>query len=145
MGPRLLADLIVVFHAACVAFVILGLLAILLGIVFRWGWVRNFWFRLIHLAYIAFVVFEAAIGMDCPLTEWENRLREAAGEEGYPGDFIGYWAHRLIYYEAEPWVFTIVYVLFGGAVLATFLLAPPRWPKRSAPATSATAPTPPST
>ena len=53
-----------------------------------------------------------------------------AGEGGYTGDFIGHWAHRLIFYEAEPWVFTVLYVSFGLAVLAAFVLAPPRWPGR---------------
>jgi hypothetical protein len=129
--PMLLADFIVVAHALFVAFVVLGLVAILLGIAFRWNWVRNFWFRLIHLSAIGFVVVEAIIGMACPLTVWENRLRQAAGQAGYPGDFIGYWAHRLIFYNAEPWIFTVAYILFGLAVLATFLLAPPRWPNRT--------------
>ena len=96
---RLLADLIVVVHASYFSFVVLGLVAILLGIALRWNWVRSFWFRLAHLAAIGFVVFEAAIGMVCPLTAWENQLREAAGQEGYPGDFIGYWAHQLIFYR----------------------------------------------
>jgi hypothetical protein len=127
---RLLADLIVVFHATYVSFVVFGLVLILLGIAFRWGWVRNVWFRTLHLTAIGIVVLEAVVGMTCPLTDWENRLRRMAGEGGYAGDFIGYWAHRLIFYHAEPWVFTVLYISFGLAVLAAFVLAPPRWPGR---------------
>jgi hypothetical protein len=126
----MIADLIVVFHAAFVSFVVLGLAAILVGVVLRWGWVRNFWFRVIHLGAIGIVVIEALGGIMCPLTDWENQLRRLAGQTGYPGDFIGYWAHRLIFYQAAPWIFTVVYILFGGAVLAAFLLAPPRRPGR---------------
>jgi hypothetical protein len=129
--PRILADLIVVFHACYVSFVVFGLVAILLGIAFRWGWVRNFWFRSIHLAMIGIVVAEALVGMTCPLTDWEKQLRTAAGQTSYPGDFIGYWAHRLIFYQAAPWVFTVIYILFGLSVLAAFVLAPPRRPGRS--------------
>jgi hypothetical protein len=125
---KLLADLIVVLHATYVSFVVFGLVLILLGIALRWAWVRNFWFRIIHLVAIGIVVLEALIGLTCPLTHWEERLRAMAGEEGYAGDFIGYWAHRLIFYRAEPWVFTVLYVSFGLAVLAAFVLAPPRWP-----------------
>ena len=125
---KLLADFIVVFHAAYVSFVVFGLLLILLGIGFGWGWVRNFWFRVLHLATIGIVVLEVLIGMPCPLTHWEKQLRDRAGEGGYTGDFIGHWAHRLIFYEAEPWVFTVLYVSFGLSVLAAFVLAPPRWP-----------------
>jgi len=125
---KLLADLIAVFHATYVSFNVFGLVLILLGIAFRWDWVRNFWFRALHLATIGIVVLEALVGMKCPLTDWEKQLRKMAGEGGYAGDFIGYWAHRLIFYDAPDWVFTVLYVAFGLAVLATFVLAPPRWP-----------------
>ena len=97
---KLLADFIVVFHATYVSFVVFGLVLILLGIAFRWGWVRNFWFRALHLAAIGIVVLEAVVGMTCPLTDWEQRLRKMAGEGDYAGDFIGHWAHRLIFYRA---------------------------------------------
>lgn len=131
LWAKLLADLIVVVHATYFSFIVFGLVLILLGIVFRWGWVRNFWFRSLHLAAIGIVALEALIGMTCPLTDWEKRLRQIAGEEGYTGDFIAYWAHRLIFtYQAPLWVFTMLHIGFGLAVLATFILAPPRWPKR---------------
>lgn len=127
---KLLADLIVIFHATYVSFVVFGLVLILMGIALRWEWVRNFWFRGLHLAAIGFVVLEEAAGMVCPLTHWEHQLRKMAGDTGYAGDFIGHWVHRLIFYDFEPWVFTLVYVAFGLAVLAAFVLAPPRWPRR---------------
>jgi hypothetical protein len=135
LWARVLADLIVVFHACYVGFVVLGLVAILAGIVFRWGWVRNFWFRAVHLLMIGIVVGEALAGVPCPLTVWEKQLRTQAGQASYAGDFLGYWAHRLIFYRAEPWVFTLIYALFGLAVLAAFVLAPPRWPGRKPRAT----------
>ena len=94
---RMLADLIVVFHAAYVSFVVLGLVAILVGIAFRWKWVRNPWFRWIHITMIGIVVAEALAGIPCPLTVWERQLREGAGQVAYAGDFIGYWTHRLLF------------------------------------------------
>lgn len=130
LRARILADLIVIFHVAYVSFVVFGLLAILAGIVFRWGWVRNIWFRVIHLTMIAIVVGEALAGVPCPLTIWENQFRIQAGQTNYPGDFLGYWAHRLLFYRAEPWGFTLIYTLFGLAVLAAFVLAPPRLGRR---------------
>jgi Protein of Unknown function (DUF2784) len=126
LWSRILADLIVVFHLAYVSFIVFGLAAILLGIVFRWGWVRNIWFRSIHLIAIAIVVAEALAGVPCPLTVWEKQLRVMAGQATYAGDFLGYWAHQLIFYRADPWVFTALYVAFGAGVLAAFVLAPPR-------------------
>jgi len=127
---RILADLVVVSHALFVAFVVFGMLAIVVGLVLGWGWVRNFWFRTLHLAAIAVVTAEAMMGVDCPLTVLENDLRQQAGQATYPGAFIGYWAHRLIFFEGEPWMFTLGYSLFGLAVVGAFLLGPPRWPWR---------------
>ncbi len=72
------------------------------------------------------MVGESLIGVPCPLTVWEAQLRKMAGQTGYTGDFLGYWAHRLIFFRADPWVFTLIYTLFGLAVLVAFILAPPR-------------------
>jgi len=73
---RILADLVLVIHLAYAGFIVLGMAAILLGIVLKWQWVRNFWFRLIHLIMIAIVVEESILGVICPLTDWEDQLRE---------------------------------------------------------------------
>jgi len=127
MSPALLANLIALVHFAWVAFLVVGLLLILLGIAFRWHWVRNPWFRLVHLAMIAIVVGESLAGVPCPLTVWEHRLRVRAGQTSFDGDFIAHWVHRLMFFEAEPWIFTVVYLAFGLAVLATLIVAPPRW------------------
>lgn len=127
MDPRLLmADLIALVHFAWVAFIVFGLAAVMLGIVFRWNWVRNIWFRGAHLVMILIVVGESLAGIPCPLTVWEHELRVRAGQTTFEGDFIAHWVHRLIFFRAEPWVFTVAYVTFGLVVLATFLLAPPR-------------------
>jgi glucan phosphoethanolaminetransferase (alkaline phosphatase superfamily) len=127
---RLLADAIVVFHFAYVAFVVLGMLVILVGLALRWRFVRNFWFRTVHFLMIALVAAEAMGGVFCPLTTWEAKLREAAGESVESGTFIGRWVHRLMFFEAPERVFTICYCGFCLLVLLTLLLAPPRWPWR---------------
>jgi hypothetical protein len=126
---RMLADLVVAVHFAYVAFVVVGLVLTLAGAVLHWNWVRNFRFRAIHLAMIGAVVAEAWCGVVCPLTIWENRLRELAGQATYRGGFVAKVLHDTMYFEAEEWVFTLGYTLFGLAVLLTFLLAPPRLPK----------------
>lgn len=127
---RIAADLVLVLHAAYVLFVVLGLVLILVGIWRKWEWIRNFWFRVVHLGMIGVVVAESWIGMVCPLTTLENWLRREGGEQGYQGDFIANWVHDLLFFELPAWVFAVGYTLFGAAVLATFFSAPPRWPKR---------------
>ena len=127
---RLLADLVVVVHFTYVAFVVLGMAAILLGIVLRWRWVRNFWFRIVHFLMIGVVVAEEFGGVVCPLTTWENTLRESAGESARVESFVGRWVHDLLFCDAPAWVFTLAYCLFGALVLAAFVIAPPRRPHR---------------
>ncbi len=128
-----LADLVVVLHVGYVAFVILGELAVLLGILFKWDWVRNRTFRLLHLAAIGVVVFESWSGIVCPLTTWENWLREQAGQSVEQGDFIARWVHQILFYRADPGVFTWIYSAFGALVVLTLILAPPRLRTRRAP------------
>jgi hypothetical protein len=139
---RLLADLVLFLHAAFVLFVILGQVLIVAGLVARWRWVRNFWFRMGHLAAIALVVGQSWAGVPCPLTILENRLREAGGGDGYPDTFMAYWVHEFLFYEAEPWVFTLCYTLFALAVVACLALGPPRLPWRHAPQPAVACPTP---
>ena len=93
---RFLADAVVLVHLGYVAFVVLGMAAILAGVALRWPWVRNFWFRAVHFLMIAVVVAESLCGMLCPLTDWEDRLRELAGEPNEPGSFIGRWVRRSV-------------------------------------------------
>ena len=129
---RLAADLVLVLHAAYIAFVLLGLVCVLLGMTRRWAWTRNFWFRAAHLLAIAYVVVQAFYGMVCPLTTLENVLRVRGGEQAYAeGGFIQFWLHRVIFFDAESWVFTLCYTLFGLLVAATMWWAPPRspWPR----------------
>lgn len=120
-----LADLILVTHALFVAFVVLGLVVVLLERWLHWHWLRNRWFRLSHLLAIVIVIAEAWFGLVCPLTEWESRARVAAGESGYATSFIQHWLHELLFYDFEPWIFTVAYTAFGILVLIAWLLVPP--------------------
>lgn len=121
--------MIVITHTAYAAFVVLGLCLILLGIARNWNWIRNFKFRVIHLAMIGIVVAETWCGIICPLTTWEKDLRRLAGESSYQGDFLANWVHELLFFEFPSWVCTLLYALFGLAVVATFIVAPPRFPQ----------------
>jgi polyferredoxin len=127
---RIATDAIVVVHFAYVAFIVLGLLAILVGIARRWRWTRNVAFRSLHLLAILIVVGEALCGITCPLTNWEQSLRALSGDVSYQGDFIATRVHNILFYEAEPWVFTFCYSLFALVVLTTFILAPPHITRR---------------
>lgn len=121
-----LADATVTLHASFVFFVVGGQLLILLGWLSNWRWTRNLIFRVAHLSAILFVILEAWLGVNCPLTILENGLREMAGQPGYELSFIGYWLNRILFYTAPEWVFTSIYSGFGLLVVLTFIVYPPR-------------------
>lgn len=123
---QIAADALLILHASIVAFVVFGLLLTVVGMLRRWQWTRNPWFRGLHLLAIGVVAAQAWLGVICPLTTWEMALRERAGDVVYTGSFIEYWLHRLIFFRADPWVFTLAYTTFGLAVAATWYYYPPR-------------------
>jgi len=127
----LLADSVLFLHILVVAFVVLGLVAVIIGGARKWNWVRNPWFRLVHLVCIAVVVLQAWAGVVCPLTTLEMWLRRLAGEIAYSGSFISHWMEQLLYYDLPSWVFTIIYTAFGSLVFATWLWIRPRSLRRT--------------
>ncbi len=127
----LLADLIVAFHLAYVAFAVGGELLILIGGIAKWEWVKNLPFRIVHLIAVVFVALEALIGMICPLTKWEYNLRRMAGQSAEEEiTFVGRLIRMIIFYDFPNWFFTLLYVGFGGLVVLTLLLVPPKRKKQ---------------
>lgn len=122
----ILADAVAVLHFAYVAFVAGGCIAVIVGFVRGWAWIRGLTFRAFHLIAIEYVFIESLLGVECPLTTLEDFLRRKAGQARYPGAFIGYWAHRLTFYDAPQWAFTILYGIVTIVVVAGLWMAPPR-------------------
>ena len=115
------ADLLVVLHFGIVAFIAGGLVLVWIGAALGWRWIRNPWFRYLHLGAIAFVAAEALLGIACPLTVWEGLLRGGVR----PESFVARAVHPLLYYQAPDWVFTAVYAGWALATLVTLRLVPP--------------------
>lgn len=86
----LLAGVVAVLHAAVVLFMLSGSLLALRRPGLLWLHVP------IGLAILVLYLTDS----DCPLTSWELDLREAAGEPGYRGGFLGH-------YVTEPLGFPI--------------------------------------
>jgi hypothetical protein len=124
----LLADVVVTIHLAYVAYVVVGQVLIVIAAPFRWQWARNPWFRLTHLLAIAIVAYEAVMGIRCPLTVWEEQLRELAGQPFDSGQtFLGRLFHDLLFYEGSPDIFfTTLYISMFVVVLQGIIMYPPR-------------------
>ncbi len=119
MAYSALADVVVVFHLAFIAFVAVGgLLA--------WRWRGLVW---LHVAAVAWAVGSVTLGYDCPLTPLEQRLRLSAGERGYAEGFVDHYIEGVIYPERYTSVLRsaiAMAVLVGWAGLALMHRRPPR-------------------
>ena len=87
MTYRLLADGLVVVHAAFVLFVVLGGLAGL-----RWPPVL-----LAHLPALLWGAYAELTATECPLTPLENQWRALAGQHGYGGSFVEHYLLPVLY------------------------------------------------
>lgn len=113
---RFLADAVVIFHFAFVAFVLLGGLLVL-----RWRKVS-----VLHLPCVAWGVYiELSHGI-CPLTPLENRLRLQGGRTTYGGGFVDEYIMRILYPkgltdEMQVWLAVLIFVMtvscYTGAIL----------------------------
>lgn len=123
---RWLANAVLIVHIGFILFVVVGLLLVVVGGIRKWDWVRNLWFRLLHVSAIAVVAAESWLGVTCPLTKLENQLRQSAGQIVSSDDFIAFWVRRLFFFQFPPWVFTICYSCVFALVLGSWLLVSPR-------------------
>ena len=85
--PGILADAVLLIHAAFVAWVVFGVLAV-------WRWPR---LAALHLPALAWAIWIEASGRVCPLTPLEVSLRREAGESGYTGGFIDHYVGGILY------------------------------------------------
>jgi hypothetical protein len=122
------ADAIVGIHVCYIAFVVGGQLLIILGAAMRWQWVRNPWFRLAHLTAIGIVAYEALNHLRCPLTVWEEQLRELAGQPFNGSEtFVGRIMHNIMFIDNKPEIFfTTMYIAVFILVFQGLVMYPPR-------------------
>lgn len=123
----LLADLILLLHWSFVSFIAAGLAAVWLGAALGWRFVRLRWLRIAHMAAMGVVLGESVLGIFCPLTEWEFRLRLMANQGGrYETTFMDYWARRIFYWDLPESAFLGIYAGFFLLMTLTWICIPPR-------------------
>ena len=121
MNP-VLGQLILAAHLVVIAFNVAGLLVIPAGAVLGWRWVRIRWWRLLHLASLAVVAAQAALGRACFLTDWQDGLTGG----GVHDPLIMRWVNSVIYWPLPMWAFTAGYLAVFGYVIALWVFVPPR-------------------
>lgn len=116
------ADVVLVVHFLFVLFIVGGFVCILIGWKLSWRWIGNWCFRMSHVLAMLFVTIETLVGIACPLTVLESKLRGSATTPG----FIQFWVQRVLFYDLPAFIFTLVYVCLLFAIIAMLYIAPPR-------------------
>lgn len=106
---RVVADLLVFLHLAFVVFVLLGGL-----LVFKWPRLA-----ILHLPAVVWGVLLEVYGWRCPLTPWEQQLRQLAGGPGYTGGFIENYLLPVLY---PPGLTPPTQLMLAGFVVVVNLL-----------------------
>ncbi|HEY3909636.1 MAG TPA: DUF2784 family protein [Stellaceae bacterium] len=117
------AEAILAGHVAIILFNLFGLIAVPIGALCGWRFVRIAWWRVLHIALLAVVAVQAVAGRACILTLWQAAMSGAAAA---PTPLIMDWVDRLIYWRLPIWVFGALYLAVFGYALALFWLVPPR-------------------
>jgi hypothetical protein len=116
-----LAQAVLVVHFLMAAFIAAGLVLIPLGGLLGWGWVRLRRLRMTHAGLMLFVAFEALIGMTCPLTVLEARLRNTAAPPSFWADQL----ERLLYWDLPLSFFLWLYLACAAWVTWLWWRVPP--------------------
>ena len=71
----LFSEIVLLFHFCIFLFMVLSFFLIPLGYYQKWEWVKNKYYRLIHLILMGIIFIETTLGFICPLTILESFLR----------------------------------------------------------------------
>ncbi len=106
MVYRVLADAVMMAHFGFLLFLALG------GFL---AW-RYRWVLVPHVAAVGWAAL-SVVGMDCPLTAWEDDLRWLAGEQGLPHGFIDTYLTGVVYPREDV---PALQLLVAGLVAASW-------------------------
>ena len=123
-----LAQFVLAVHMAIALFVIFGLLAVPLGMLFRWPFIFGFAWRLTHLGAASSIAVQKVMGKTCFLSVWEFNLLDQAnqGHERIPAFHA--LAIDIMHWNMPLWFFTVLYLLVLVYTLWLWRVAPPRSP-----------------
>ena len=103
----LFSEIVLLFHFCIFLFIILSFFLIPFGYYQKWEWVKNKYYRLIHLILMGIIFIETILGFMCPLTILEKFLRNDIEINNKITQII----HQIMYWDLPTYQFTILYLL----------------------------------
>lgn len=122
-GRELVADVVMLIHAAFATFVVGGLVATVVGTLLGWTWTRRPAFVRTHMASALFIAVRAAAGIPCPLTWIEDLVRNGIAANCFAGATFHELAHALALRGMPTNQFAFRAIVFGALVMAVHLIA----------------------
>ncbi len=108
---RLQAEIVLLLHFCFVIFTVFGGLLVL----------RRRWIAWLHLPAVVWGILVEFFLWTCPLTTFENSLRELGGEAGYETGFIDYYISAVLYAPLSPQARMLLGLLLVGFNLFLYL------------------------
>ena len=117
----LFSEIILLFHFCIFLFMILSFFLIPLGYYQKWEWVKNKYYRSIHLILMGIISIETILGFMCPLTILENYFRDDIKVDNKLTEI----AHQILYWDLPNYQFIILYILsFSYLIFLWFFFKP---------------------
>ena len=117
----LFSEIVLLFHFCIFLFILLSFFLIPFGYYQKWKWVKNKYYRLIHLVLMGIIFIETILGFMCPLTILENFLRNDIEVDNNLTQII----HQIMYWNLPNYQFIILYILsFSYLIFLWFFFKP---------------------
>ena len=103
----LFSEIILLLHLLIFLFITLSFILIPIGYFQKWEWVKNKYYRSIHLILMGIISIETILGFMCPLTILENYFRDDIKVDNKLTEI----AHQILYWDLPNYQFIILYIL----------------------------------
>lgn len=121
------ANAILFIHFLYVTGVVAGQILIVIGGLGKFRFVRRPLWRFVHLGMILLVAALDVLDRPCPLTVWENQLRDQAGQlADWEQTFVERLLRQIVFLPLPEAFYDHVYVGFAFLVIVCLILVPPR-------------------
>ena len=121
------SEIVLLLHFSIFLFMIFSFILIPFGYFQKWEWVKNIYFRSIHLILMGFILIETILGFMCPLTILENFLRADQKVDNIFTEII----HQIMYWDLTNYQFIILYFLSLSYIIFLWFYFRPNQKKSS--------------
>ena len=117
----LFSEIILLLHLLIFLFITLSFILIPIGYFQKWEWVKNKYYRSIHLILMGIISIETILGFMCPLTILENYFRDDIKVDNKLTEI----AHQILYWDLPNYQFIILYLVsFSYLIFLWFFFKP---------------------